>query len=548
MSRSNTLIASSLLLLVLGAGIAACAPARALADQPVSRPAVARLPVCVVVRVTGLPEVTPAGSASLSASDTAGARQEASALALLAIAQPQLRLTCVIAPYLLDGWQTAAHPTGTASSQEATAADAATALDALYTAVSDGMPVLREGYGDPDLSGLSSISSLGTELTDQLALGESVTEKALGAASESTGAAFLDDVVPHSAGGTIADAGVSFVLLDPSSARAAGEPTVAPGAYRIAASASAKAADLGVVGLVIDREASALITTGDAGASLITYLSRVHARDPSSPVVIEVSVGPGHAAVETLAPALTRLAGRPWIALSTAPEVAARRPEARVTLAATSVTGTAPAAYWHSMRTAVLDCRALQAATGERDDSTRLAVKDLYLGESGVWSSADATSAGAAFIAEADGMATQVLSKVSVNAPNVTLPGNAGRLPVSVVNGSGKVLSVAVTIDSSAVRPPSRRLNMKLRPGENIVSVPVELGTSLRSVVGIRVAADGLDLASASTSVKASYLDRIVLVTGMVALLAGLLLYVWRRRRIAVGGTRDDSALPASRP
>jgi len=77
----------------------------------------------------------------------------------------------------------------------------------------------------------------------------------------------------------------------------------------------------------------------------------------------------------------------------------------------------------------------------------------------------------------------------SVDIPAVTLSGSAGKVPVSIQNGSTKVLSVTVTSRSPKIRLPKARIAAVLRPGENILSVPVDLGPALSAPLSIAVSA-----------------------------------------------------------
>jgi hypothetical protein len=513
-------------------------PASRTSTMVIADPATSPLPVSVVIRVAGVPEIVPGGTSATSP-DTDRTRSEATALAMLAVARPQFRLTAAVAPYLLDEWAAAGAGGAGSGSQTTTSASAAAALDGLSAAVSGGMPLLRGAYSDPDLVGLASTGTPRRDVVDQLALGSAVTSQTLSHATEATGVAVLGDVFPAATGSALVFGRVRFALLDPTSVRTAGSTSVSPGLYRLADGVSASAHELHVVGVVLDTTAATLLDATDGGRALAAYLysraaSQAHG---GTPAVIEVVVGPGRGSVNALEPALQRLSTLPWVHLETAPEIAGRKATARAALTASprEAGPGAPAGYWDRIRTALVNVRAFASAVGTSDPEAQRAFKDVFLAESRAWAGPDGAwvlaDSGAAFADAGGRIATRVLSAVSVTAPSVTLSGNAGRLPISIVNGSAKMLTVTVRLSSPTIRVKQQQMFVKLKPGENIVSLPVDLGTALAGTMGIQVLAGRMTIASTKATLKATYLDRLVLVIAVVMVLAGLLLYVRKRAR-----------------
>jgi hypothetical protein len=113
---------------------------------------------------------------------------------------------------------------------------------------------------------------------------------------------------------------------------------------------------------------------------------------------------------------------------------------------------------------------------------------------------------------------------------------------VSITNGSGRALVVELVGSSPEIRMLVPRTKVHLRPGENVLSIPVSLGTSSSGRIRFSVEAGGYRFASATTTVAASYQDRIVLLAAAVLILAGLLLFI--RRRVA-GGTKGPAGSTA---
>jgi hypothetical protein len=119
------------------------------------------------------------------------------------------------------------------------------------------------------------------------------------------------------------------------------------------------------------------------------------------------------------------------------------------------------------------------------------------------------------------------------------LPGSEGKAPVSITNASGRTLTVRLEASSPDVRVRQAQTTVRLRPGENILSVPVILGTAPSGRLRVAVTAGGYRIAAATATVRASYQDRVVLLVTVLLILAGLLFYI--RRHIATLRARNGS-------
>jgi hypothetical protein len=490
------------------------------------------VPVCVVVRVTGTPalDVSPTspdtGVAQLSASDAAD-------LGRLAMLHPELHLSIAVPPFLLDQWR-AGGPSGAATSAPGPWSDA---LNSLRSALRAGTPVLRGMYADPDLA---AIASEPVDIGQQLAFGDKAIAAALaGNGTAATGLAVMSGALPESAALVSSENGVRFAVVDPSSVRPAGGSAAVSGPYAISVaprtgSASASAS---MTLLALDAAASRMLATSpDALAA--DLLGRAVSSHPGRTVVIEAVVGPYGVRTSALEQALRALGGIPWIRFVDAPAAAAAPGAPKATLnARPAVSSPAPSGYGSAIDSARGRVLCLVAAAGADDRDAALALGRLLLSESRAWAGVDGSWAGAAqglaLAKSAEASARAVLSKVTLDAPAVTLPGSEGKVPVSVTNSSGRTLSVVLEASSSELRVRKPRTTVRLKPGENVLSVPVVMGTASTGRLTIRVTAGGYEIAGSTAAVRASYQDRIVLLITVVLVLLVLLFYI--RRRITRG-------------
>jgi len=184
------------------------------------------------------------------------------------------------------------------------------------------------------------------------------------------------------------------------------------------------------------------------------------------------------------------------------------------------------------------------AAAGRTDVDARRALDALLLAESRAWAGPDGAwslaGRGRALARAAAQTADEVLTKVTLDAPSVTLPGSEGKAPVSITNGSGRTLVVDLEATSADVRVLQPHTTVHLRPGENVLSVPVSLGTAASGRLRYAVTAGGFRIATATATVSASYQDRIVLLATVLLVLAGLLFYI--RRTVLRGATQRSRA------
>jgi hypothetical protein len=93
---------------------------------------------------------------------------------------------------------------------------------------------------------------------------------------------------------------------------------------------------------------------------------------------------------------------------------------------------------------------------------------------------------------------------------------------------------------------------MQALPKDNFTEIPVDLRESLAGRIRVTVSAGGVVLERQSVTVRASYLDRLVTILGVVLVLGTLLVFVIRRVKAAeragtnsrngrAGSTRRDT-------
>ena len=517
----------------------------------VADPTRAPSPVSLIVRIVGAPQRAPDGS-WVGSDDGVRAITEAAAVGGLAIAHPELHLTVAVPAYMLEEWQALAAftPTTTPVGEELAVQGARDALDALSRAAVAGAPFLRVPYGDPDLVGVASIGSTAHDIPAQLSKARTITDALIPgtAGVETSGAACLGDTIPAEAGTAFAEAGVRFTLADASCVRPSGGASVSLVPYRIVDGAGSSARDIGLTALVVDRVTSrALTAPGPQGALAARVYQRSVSKRARSPLVLEVLVGPDNASVSGVESALISLAHMPWVRLIDAAAAASARPAATARFAvAPRQPLPAPPGYWDQVGRATTRARALADAAGARDPDGRTALADAFIAESREWAGSDGSWAlaprGEAYASAADRIASRVLSSTAIDAPALTLSGSSGKLPVSITNRSAKVLSVLVRATSDTVQLSRPRTYTKVRPGENILYVPVDLGAALTGRITIATYVDGIRLAVTDTTVSASGLDRIVIIGGALLTMIVLLVIIWRRVRRATpaAGEEDD--------
>ena len=507
-----------------------------------------RPPVTLVIvpRFNYSPMIDPQGRFVIDPATATQARDEALALGGVIARSPQLKLSLGVPPLMLDEWRRIVSGYQTVGPEGVhdvpknapVTSTYAAALQSLRGAVSGGrLQLLDVPFADPDIEGLRSIRGL-DDLKRHFDRGLSIYQASLGA-TPVAGTAVLGDALPNAAVPTLVSERIGFVLVKPEAVSPSKGATAAPGVYTIGGTK--------VRCLVIDQQASAILE--NPASSPEQLLDHLFTRLTSStlasqPIVIDVRVGPG---ARTDATALESMLGEVsrsgWIRFATAEQAARTRPLTFVRLPTSSPAGTpAPAGYWTEVAQARTYAIAFIDAVTEEDADAEAAMYAALVSESRYWAGPDQSwsfaDRGRAFAAAALRSSQDVLTKVAVTSQSITLAGSSGKVPISVRNDSGKTLNVDIVARGSHTRFPSgSSMRVALRPSDNYLTIPVDLGAGgFADRLTVSVTSGSVTLATTAIDVRASYLDRIVLVAMVVLVLLGLLLYI---RHKATGEAAD---------
>jgi hypothetical protein len=205
----------------------------------------------------------------------------------------------------------------------------------------------------------------------------------------------------------------------------------------------------------------------------------------------------------------------------------------------------APTDYWQTVREARRWAEALASALPTGTADVEQTTRDSLIAQSSTWSgvAGEWTPAwrGLAFANSALQLSRSILEDVVLDVKPVTLAGTSGQVPVTITSESEEVLELTLVQQAGrSVRlgsPESRRVAVS--PGENFIELPVELVNVLSSELQVRLLAADVELAEETVEVKASYLDRLALVAGVILLLGALLLFIIFRVRSAEAASSD---------
>jgi hypothetical protein len=513
-----------------------------------------QVPLVVVARLSGAPMTDPTGRFVIDpATDTASLDAAVGLNAAMA-RDPRLRFSVAAAPFMLEEWLritdgyelVGAGGVSQVSKTSTTSTLYAAGLKSVTGLSGDrGVELLDVPYSEPDLPALARIGAE-NDLVEHYARSISTYRLTI-EATPSAGTAGGDGLFPAASLPILVERGIRHVVVAPRSIWNRSGETTLTGAFRIKGSK--------VVALVSDPELSAHLATTTPDVAAIydeLFSNREETRTPR-PVVATVALGPGSGTdADALTTLLGTLARSGWIRLATAQEAAAVPTTATVDLVSAIPERPAPPGYWEDVAKARAATAAYVSAAGSADADVRQAQTQVLIAESrtwagptGDWSLADR---GRAFAQAAIRAADQVLGLVAVQASDVTLSGNSGKVPVTITNRSDKDLRVTVTADSGQLTFPRGASQVTiLRPGEGYITIPVDLGQAIAGRMTVRVMAGDRELARSSLNVKASFLDRLAIVAAIVVGLVGLLVYVRSRMKRQEGSRRAGSA-PASPP
>jgi hypothetical protein len=180
--------------------------------------------------------------------------------------------------------------------------------------------------------------------------------------------------------------------------------------------------------------------------------------------------------------------------------------------------------------------QAFLEVVGVNDPDAQHASDLSLMAQSGSWAGPDlnwgSAERGRSLASAARRIAGSVLDTIELGASQITLSGTSGLVPVSIMNSSEKNLDLRISTQSRGLLVgDSLEATTHVRPQENFITVPVDLGQSLTGRLTVRVHAGDVLLDEVTVQVRASFLDRLVLVAGVLLVLVGMLLFIRRRLR-----------------
>lgn len=502
------------------------------------------VPVVVVVRVEAAPSTDAEGRFSIDPATSTRARDEAVALARAIVEEPRLRVSLAIPPFLLEEWLRVSQGYEHVSQDGVIAVEAespvprayAGALEIIARAVGTGrLELMTVGYALPDL-GASDATDVATDLEAHLSRGQSACLAAL----ETTPAAVLYPGLGLLPAGT-------FEMLEGRDLRGcvvAGAslettPTGGTGAYAVAGAGG------GLVALLLDAWSSEGLRAGETSAVVDAVFTRSISATPTAPVIADVALGPGYPSrTEDLVEDLAALASAPWLRYATASEALSAPVSGEVRLPDTvPPLPDAPVGFRQEVAEARMASDAFLRAVGINDPDGQLANDLSLIAQSVLWAGPDLNwgpaDRGRAIAASAEQRSRAVLDSLSLVGSDITLSGTSGEVPISIRNASEKNLVLTLDVSGRGVDagplPPE---GVQVRPQDNFVSVPVDLGQSLQGDLRIELKAGDVVLDELEVKVRASFLDRLVIIGGAAIVLVGMLLFIRHRVRSA---TRADT-------
>jgi len=488
----------------------------------------------LVARVTAPPLEAPDGKLAVDPAVARKARDDVTSIASLVIADPDARITLAIAPMLLSEWQRVSDGYTMTDGREVPAADPtavayAESLDLLGQALATGrLELLWTGLADPDLNQLAS-QGRSRDVVPHYEAGLSATFASL-ETSPSTGTLPAGPCIPPAALPTLKGLGLGYVITDVGCTRS-GDSRVGSGSYPISNST--------MRALLTDTIASTALSSADTTAAI----QRIAARqvvNPRQPTVVRIELpAAGSTATQTVVPAIRALEGKEWTRLILGRESASVGKVKAVRVLADNADPAGPQSYLAAVSRARLLAEALASSLGEADPDAVSAGTSSLVSQSSAWADPDGSWSGAdrgeGFAKASLKTSRSILDKVGLKIEPITLAGAKGSVPVSLQNGSEKVLQVTVrtaTQGGIEVVGPSRTRTM-MRPQETFVQIPINMHSALSGKLSVEILAGDVVLARRTVEVRASYLDRLAVIGGIVVALAILLAFIVRRVRDA---------------
>lgn len=488
--------------------------------------------VVLITRIDAPPLEAPDGRFAVDPAVATKARDDVATIASLILAEDEARLTLGVPPVLLAQWERAADGyTMTDGTEVAATAPGpvsyATTLDLLRQAVATGrLELLTTGLADPDLAQLAA-RGRSADVVPHYEEGLSATFASV-ETSPSTGTVPAGVCIPPSSLPALKGLGIGWVGVDVSCAHS-GDSTVTSGSYPIA--------DSSLRALLSDTVASAALTSGETSTA-VSRMALLQIRTPGQPVVVRVELAEGTAnATSTVVPAVRSLQTQLWTRMKTGRETQTPAKTKSIRLLTEKPESSAPSDYWTTVTRARTYSEALMASLGPTDSSSSSAQTDSLIAEASAWAAPEGSWSGAdrglQFAEASLKTSKSILDAISINIQPVTLSSARGEVPVSLQNGTEKTLRVLMrTSTAGGIDVEGREQTPTLlRPQETFVQIPVNMHSALSGKLTVELLAGDMVVAARTVDVKGSYLDRLVIIGGIVLALGILLAFIVRRVR-----------------
>ncbi len=503
-------------------------------------PQTSPVPLALVVHVCATPSYDSEGRFVIDPGQVDIAREQVDALAAYILQRPDVSMTLALPPMLAEEWARIASGYETSGPEGVAVVEAdsdvpvryAETLTRLKAALDTGrLELATVPYADPDIAGLAQSDGV-RDLGDHLERGLSATLAGL-ETSSSAGLATSEGLLPAEALAVVRARDLRYAFISQRLDTSA-ETTLPSGAYEITSEGMSDA----FVGLVTDDTIAEELRSASGAQLVRSVFDRSISDTPTAPVVTVVDVGPGRkATVGDLRDCLDSLITAPWVEFVTGQQAAESTPAGVLALPAeSSLRSAAPNGYWAEVKRARDLAVAFMESVGVNDpevqyasDASLVAQSRSWAGPDSAWGSADR---GLGFASAATRVASGVLDSISVTAQDITLSSAQGDVPITVSNASEKNLLLTLRMTARGIAlPEGNEVKLTARPQDNFMTVPVDLQSSLSGDLSIEIWAGDMLLDSTNVTVRATFLDRLVLVGTIAIVLVGLLLFIRHRAR-----------------
>jgi hypothetical protein len=361
-------------------------------------------------------------------------------------------------------------------------------------------------------------------------------------AQVSSGTAPAGLALPEPTAASLGDIGITYSAVDASLTRTNGG-AAAPGVYR------ERTSDLTV--LAADGKASGLVETGAREALFASVFGSHLGLREGTPLPLLVTVGPRRLEAASLIGSLRALRREGWIELMLGRDAADSTRGPKVQLVDRGADESAPRDYWPTVAEARMWARALASAyptttpeIEETDRNSLIAQGSAWAGVNNEWTPA---WRGISFATQSRGVAEGKLKTVTLDVKPVTLAGTSGQVPVTISSEASETLQLTLVQEAgrSVQLGSEAERSIAVSPGENFLELPVELVNVLSGDLRVSLLAEDIELADDTVRLRASYLDRLALVGGVMVVLLVLLVFIITRVRAAQ--TSESDAESAAR-